>query len=124
MIQSDYRDTKPVYEQIRDGIRKQIMTHAILEEEKLLPVRQLASKLAVNPNAVRRAYQELQQEGYVCGKDGELTVVSAGQLEELRRQELLREFDAVVTGVSRLSVDTQELIARVMRLAGGSDDFD
>ena len=58
-MQPDCRDIKPVYEQITDGIRKMIITHAIPEGEKLPSVRELASKFAVNPNAVRKAYQEL-----------------------------------------------------------------
>ena len=55
-MQPDCRDIKPVYEQITDGIRKMIITHAIPEGEKLPSVRELASKFAVNPNAVRKAY--------------------------------------------------------------------
>ena len=67
-MQPDCRDIKPVYEQITDGIRKMIITHAIPEGEKLPSVRELASKFAVNPNAVRNAYQELEEEGYVCDR--------------------------------------------------------
>ena len=43
-MQPDCRDIKPVYEQITDGIRKMIITHAIPEGEKLPSVRELASK--------------------------------------------------------------------------------
>ena len=70
-MQPDCRDIKPVYEQITDGIRKMIITHAIPEGEKLPSVRELASKFAINPNAVRKAYQELEEEGYVCDREGE-----------------------------------------------------
>lgn len=125
MIQPDYRDARLVHEQIRDQIRRMITTHAILEGEKLPPVRELASKLAVNPKAVTQAYRELEQQGYVCYREEVgLTVVSQEQITELKRQELLREFDAVVTGLSRLSVDVEELTRRVAELAGGKKDFD
>ena len=40
-MQPDCRDIKPVYEQITDGIRKMIITHAIPEGEKLPSVREL-----------------------------------------------------------------------------------
>ena len=53
-MQPDCRDIKPVYEQITDGIRKMIITHAIPEGEKLPSVRELASKFAINPNAERK----------------------------------------------------------------------
>lgn len=75
-MQPDCRDIKPVYEQITDGIRKMIITHAIPEGEKLPSVRELASKFAVNPNAVRKAYQELEEEGYVCDREGERMAAS------------------------------------------------
>ena len=67
-MQPDCRDIKPVYEQITDGIRKMIITHAIPEGEKLPSVRELASKFAINPNAVRKAYQELEEGMSVTGK--------------------------------------------------------
>ena len=95
-MQPDCRDIKPVYEQITDGIRKMIITHAIPEGEKLPSVRELASKFAINPNAVRKAYQELEEEGYVCDREGERMAASEKQIAELIRKELLQEFDTVV----------------------------
>ena len=72
-MQPDCRDIKPVYEQITDGIRKMIITHAIPEGEKLPSVRELASKFAINPNAVRKAYQGRRTDGGIgkadCGTD-------------------------------------------------------
>ena len=82
-MQPDCRDIKPVYEQITDGIRKMIITHAIPEGEKLPSVRELASKFAINPNAVRKAYQELEEEGYVCDREGERMAASEKQIAEL-----------------------------------------
>ena len=85
-MQPDCRDIKPVYEQITDGIRKMIITHAIPEGEKLPSVRELASKFAINPNAVRKAYQELEEEGYVCDREGERMAASEKQIAELIRK--------------------------------------
>ena len=116
-MQPDCRDIKPVYEQITDGIRKMIITHAIPEGEKLPSVRELASKFAINPNAVRKAYQELEEEGYVCDREGE-------RMAELIRKELLQEFDTVVIRLQNMSVGTEELTGRMWKLAGGSKDFD
>ena len=117
-MQPDCRDIKPVYEQITDGIRKMIITHAIPEGEKLPSVRELASKFAVNPNAVRKAYQELEEEGY------ERMAASEKQIAELIRKELLQEFDTVVIRLQNMSVGTEELTGRMWKLAGGSKDFD
>ena len=116
-MQPDCRDIKPVYEQITDGIRKMIITHAIPEGEKLPSVRELASKFAINPNAVRKAYQELEEEGYVCDREGERMAASEKQIAELIR-------DTVVIRLQNMSVGTEELTGRMWELAGGSKDFD
>ena len=65
MLQLNYRDAKPIYEQIKDGIRHLLLSNAILADEKLPSVRELASNLAINPNTIQRAYRELESEGYI-----------------------------------------------------------
>ena len=63
MISLNYRDSRPIYEQIRDGLRKLIVTGALGADEKLPSVRALAAQLAINPNTIQRAYNELEGEG-------------------------------------------------------------
>ena len=55
MISLNYRDSRPIYEQIRDGLRKLIVTGALSADEKLPSVRALAAQLAINPNTIQRA---------------------------------------------------------------------
>ena len=65
MIQLNYRDSKPIYEQIKDGLRKLVISNSLSADEKLPSVRELAAKLAINPNTIQRAYRELETEGYI-----------------------------------------------------------
>ena len=65
MIQLNYRDSKPIYEQIKDGLKRLAITGAIATDEKLPSVRELASQLAINPNTIAKAFRELEQEGYI-----------------------------------------------------------
>ena len=60
MLTLNYRDTRPIYEQIYDGLRRLMLTGAIAPDEKLPSVRELASELAINPNTIQRAYRELE----------------------------------------------------------------
>ena len=62
MIQLNYRDSKPIYEQIKDGLKRLIITGAIAPDEKMPSVRELASQLAINPNTIAKAIRELEQE--------------------------------------------------------------
>lgn len=55
MITLNYRDARPIYEQVRDGLRRLIISGAIADGEKLPSVRALASQLAINPNTIQRA---------------------------------------------------------------------
>lgn len=53
MITLNYRDARPIYEQVRDGLRRLIVSGAIADGEKLPSVRALASQLAINPNTIQ-----------------------------------------------------------------------
>ena len=65
MLTLNYRDSRPIYEQIKDGLRRMIVTGAMAQDEKLPSVRALATQLSINPNTIQRAYNELETEGYI-----------------------------------------------------------
>ena len=120
MLQLNYRDAKPIYEQIKDGIRKLLLSRAIAADEKLPSVRELASTLAINPNTIQRAYRELEAEGYVYTKQGKGTFASPIALaQKAREHELLMNFDDVVTELFMLSVTKEELGLRMENLEQG-----
>ena len=50
MLTLNYRDSRPIYEQIKDGLRRMIVTGAMAQDEKLPSVRALATQLSINPN--------------------------------------------------------------------------
>ena len=70
MIRLDYRDARPIYEQVRDGLRSLMVTGVLAAGEKLPSVRSLATELAINPNTIQRAYNELETSGYCCSVPG------------------------------------------------------
>ena len=55
MIHLDYRDARPIYEQVKDGLRRLMVTGVLAPGEKLPSVRSLAMDLAINPNTIQRA---------------------------------------------------------------------
>ena len=76
MIQLNYRDSRPFYQQIKDNIRHLVISRAVNTNEKLPSVRELASSLAINPNTIQRAYRELETEGYIYTVPGKGSFVS------------------------------------------------
>ena len=120
MIQLNYRDARPIYEQVRDGLRHLVVTGALQAGDKLPSVRALASSLAINPNTIQRAYESLEQEGYlytVAGK-GSFAAPHAG-VDEGRRRQLLNSFDGVCTELFCLGMDGKTLAQRLRTLEGG-----
>lgn len=114
MIQLNFRDSKPIYEQVEDGIRKLVVNNLIVADEKLPSVRELASKYALNPNTISRAYRELEEQGYIYTLNGKGTFVAANEkVNDMRKEELLQQFDELVKELSFLMVPTEQLVERV-----------
>ena len=75
MITIDYKDRRPIYEQIVSSI-EELAVRGVLEPDSQLPsVRQLAVELSINPNTLQRAYSQLETEGYVYTVSGRGTFV-------------------------------------------------
>lgn len=110
MISLNYRDSRPIYEQIEDGLRKLIVTGALGADEKLPSVRALAAQLAINPNTIQRAYNELEGEGYIYSVPGKGSFASANAgADEARRRELLGKVRELLAELRYLGVSQQEL---------------
>lgn len=114
MIQLNYRDSRPIYEQVRDGLRQLLMTGGILPGEKLPSVRSLAAKLTINPNTIQRAYEALEKEGYVYTLVGKGTFAAErSDVNEGRRLELLTLFDQTAGELIFLGATVEALSMRL-----------
>lgn len=111
MISLNYRDSRPIYEQIKDGLRRLIITGAMQPDEKLPSVRALASQLAINPNTIQRAYAELESEGYTYSIPGKGSFASARSgAEAARKQELTAKIRELAAELRYLGVTDSELM--------------
>ena len=112
MISLNYRDSRPIYEQLEEKLRRLILSGAIGEAERLPSVRELASQLAINPNTIQRAYRELEQAGFIYSVPGKgsfaakLSAVDAGRRETLREKLV-----SIYTELLQLGEDPAELLA-------------
>lgn len=117
MIQLNYRDPRPIYEQVKDGIRKLAYSGVLGPDEKLPSVRELAMKLAINPNTISRAYKELEQEGFLYTVTGKGTFINQEyDLNDSRKEELWQQFEKAAKGLIDFSVSEEEMKERVNRL--------
>ena len=113
MIDLNYRDSRPIYEQVKDGLRRLVVTGAIAPGDKLPSVRQMAASLAINPNTIQRAYEALEQEGYVYSVPGKGSFAAHRlEMDDHRKQELLRQLDAIAEELRYLGVTAEDIAAR------------
>ena len=120
MISLNYRDQRPIYEQVKDGLRHLVVTGAIQTGDKLPSVRALAASLAINPNTIQRAYESLEREGYlytVAGK-GSFAAPQA-DVNADRRARLLEQFDTSAAELLFLGLTAGELAARLQAAETG-----
>ena len=107
MIHLDYRDSRPIYEQVKDGLRRLMVTGVLAPGDKLPSVRAMASQLSINPNTIQRAYAELEAEGYVVSVTGKGCFVAEG---DTRRAELTGKLKPLLEELKNLGMTREELV--------------
>lgn len=114
MIGLNYRDSRPIYEQIKDNYKKLILSGGLAPDERLPSVRELAAQLAINPNTIQRAYRELENEGIIYTIPGKGSF--AGKQQEVdrgRMNQLLTDFDHIVSQLVLMGISREELLRRI-----------
>ena len=112
MISINYRDSRPVYEQIVDGFKKLIVTGLIKKDEKIPSVRELAAQYAINPNTIQRAYRDLENEGYIYSVPGKGSfAVDVKEVSDKHIAEIYERLDGVLADFD-VAGEPRENIAR------------
>ncbi|WP_031389783.1 GntR family transcriptional regulator [Kineothrix alysoides] len=89
MIILDYKDARPIYEQIVEKFKLLILKGILQKDEQMPSVRSLAVELAINPNTIQKAYMELERQGYIYTVKGRGNFVAENEnLLDERREEL------------------------------------
>ena len=120
MVNLDYRDARPIYLQICEGFRQQILAGVLQKDDRMPSVRELATQLAINPNTIQRAYRELESQGWVVSVPGKGSFVAGvSEKGEGPSRQLLQEFDNLCARLTAMGISRQTLIRRVEE--GGED---
>ena len=113
MVKIDYRDPRPIYEQVVDGIEELALHGALPPETQLPSVRQLAMELSINPNTIQRAYAELERRGVLYAAKGRgnfisdnMTALRAQRLEEIGGKITLLAAEARALGADDAQLHT------------------
>ena len=114
---------QPIFEQIKQEIKKAIMTDVLKENEMLPSIRNLAQDLRISVMTVKKAYDELEKEGFIETVHGKGSIVSAKNMEFLREEqmkEIEKYIDKIIL-ISKSSNITKKEILDIFEYLYGED---
>ena len=92
----------PIYEQIVEGIKRHISSGVLREGDMLPSIRALAKDLRISVITTKRAYEELEREGFIYTVAGKGCFVAARSTEWMR-EDLLRQIEEHLQEIARLA---------------------
>ena len=106
-----FDNNKPIYLQIMDKIKLQIVSHKLEPNQQLPTVRELASEAGVNPNTIQRALSDLEREGFVYTKRtaGRFVIEDLDLILQSRKQLSEEQLQQFVTGMVEFGYEKEEL---------------
>lgn len=112
MLQIDYRDRNPIYEQIKDKMKELIIKGVLKPHERVPSVREQAQLLTINPNTIQKAYRELEDKGYIYSVKGKGSFVSPAELwkDDNKLDELIRSLEKTVSEMILFGADKKRVI--------------
>lgn len=106
VLKLNYKNPKPLHEQISQGIKGLIMCGALRSDEQLPSVRDLSVELTVNPNTVQRAYKTLEAEGVIYSIRGKGNFVTPSpEAEKKNITELYESLSAILRELAYFGED-------------------
>lgn len=108
----------PIYAQIKEQIKEQILSGELKEDEMLPSLRQLAKDLKISVLTTTRAYNELEEEGFITSRQGKGFFVmssSSNLIREQLIQEVEKNLNNAISAAERASMSDEELI-KLLRL--------
>lgn len=112
MIVLDYKDRRPLYEQVSERFQELIIKGILPKDMQMPSVRNQAMQLSINPNTIQRAYSELERQGYIYSIKGKGSFVAdisnfLDKKKEAWRQEMNHVIlEGYALGISRKEMET------------------
>lgn len=119
MILLDYKDSRPIYEQVEEKLQELMLLGILGEDSQMPSVRSLATELSINPNTIQRAYGELERKGFIYMVKGRGSFVgSIRRLRDAKREELAKKMGALAKEAKGVDLSREDFT----RMAGTEYD--
>lgn len=117
MINIDYTSRTPIYEQIVNEIERYVTLGVLKPNQKIESVRELASNLGINPNTVKKAYDELERRNVIATLSTKGTFIAddTKSLTELKINEKLGIIKAEIQELQKLGISKEDIIKGLMK---------
>lgn len=119
MFKIDIRSSKPIYEQLTEQIKENIIKGYLKPGDIIPSVRKLAAHLGINPNTVSRAYQELERENIIItirGKGTFIDEIKENQLNENKLNSIKEKIKPLIIEMKYLGMNNNEIIKEVKEI--------
>ena len=117
MLVIDKFSRKPIYEQIVEGIERDIVMGILREREQLPSIRELSSILGVNPNTIQKAFGELDRNGIIVSGQGRGCFVADKAAEKIKEKLSARitDIESIAVELARVGIEEEKLLDAVRR---------
>ena len=117
MLVIDKFSRKPIYEQVIEGIERDIITGILSEKEQLPSIRELSAMLSVNPNTIQKAFQELDRNGVIISGQGRGCFVADGAVLKIRERlsVKLAEIEDIASELAQAGIEEDKVLDAVRR---------
>ena len=114
----------PIYEQIKKSIIEQIVSDELKEDEAIPSIRNLAHDIKISVMTIKKAYDELEQEGYIISRQGKGTFVARKNtsLVKEKAQKDIEEYIVKIINIANKFEIPKEDIINIFNLFYGSDE--
>ncbi|MDK2934383.1 MAG: GntR family transcriptional regulator [Clostridiales bacterium] len=118
MLQLDYRDRRPLYEQIKEKMKELIINGILKQDERIPSVRELAQLLTINPNTIQKAYKDLEVEGFIYSIRGRGSFVAPlnDVINQTRLNELTKDLEKLIAEMMYVGLTKEQIISSVDRI--------
>jgi GntR family transcriptional regulator len=114
MIIIDYKDRRPIYEQVVERFQELILKGVLEPDSQLPSVRNLAMDLSINPNTIQRAYAELERRNYIYSVKGRGSFIAANDhLIQCKKDEILESIFALVKEAKDIGITREQFESKV-----------
>ena len=118
LIRLDTHSGVPIYRQVLDQVRRQVLTGRLSPGDKLASVREVSAELRVNPMTVSKTFNRLTDRGWIVRQRGKATRVALSQPEHPTQsadKQLENEIERLIDHSKQLNLNEQQLVELISK---------